>query len=425
MLHSGGFGVPSDMVSHQITLPYSLAQLPVTVPSSLIYDFALERRVLEESERILKEREMAAAALKAKLQQREDERRAEERRKTPGMGSDGEILQPTSSSSSPAPARAEPFHTSNTTSSPHPFDTNALDRNRYGLERSSSPLGAADAAWRGRGSAADEQPRRKPGMDFLEFEQGLPPPDPWHTQDDDDDLRMLKEVMGVPDHRPRPITQSSVSEPPPLQQQNHTTMFPPRSSKINPLPPLSSTHASDDAVLRARTMMANLNVSGPNYDHVPSPPPKPAGLKASGSNPSLQYPILPGINPGDSSRSGHSATPDQAIPARFKEIHSKLSQMGFGREAVDRAIKVHGHDEKKALDFVIAFEEHRSAGFNPEDIEVALSLFNYDTVKERKFLEAYSALGEFGFPKDSMREALLLKNNDRDQALEYLMQHQK
>ncbi|KAI8590789.1 hypothetical protein BDZ88DRAFT_450741 [Geranomyces variabilis] len=407
----------------KVTLPpsfYDLVSNASTERRRGRYDFQVEKGVLEEAERFAQQLAKQAAARQEKLDKLSADRREWEKRQAPGLATDGRIMQPTavtavSTSPLPPAAASEGLAAS---SQPRMATPSSLASDH---SVSPSPSRA--------GSSATSHPRlqeaapvkKKGGLDYLEFEQGLPPPDPWRTEDDDDDLRMLKEVMSAPD--PHPTSTATAERTRATSPTKHT------------LKEAVLGHAGD-AVSRARALVATLAQHVPA---VPSPPSKAADLHTSATvgatsstsrkAASMQYPVLPGIANGGlqsvhqnrSTESPVDIHSSQGFSPTTKETFLKMTQMGFSREAVDRGIKQYGLNEKKILDFAIAFDEHRRSGFSGDDVELAVSLFNHDARKEREFLVAYTALVDFGFPKRRIQEALVLKNNDKEQALEYLV----
>ncbi|TPX59746.1 hypothetical protein SpCBS45565_g07663 [Spizellomyces sp. 'palustris'] len=428
----------------QVSLPYTYLDVGDNTVERLNYDFSLERGVLEEANRIQQERKLMAAAQDVLKRKLEADKLAKQRRQAPGLAVDGEIMQPTSASSSPAALGRTELQLKTPSPIP-PLDALALNSHgrlseQEGNRLAGSVSSLSDSGCSGSNPNVADSARKRPGIDYLEFEQGLPPPDPWRTEDDDDDLRMLKEVMGVPDSRGTPsVAPNENAAARKGNAQQRWSALPTRNARLDTLPGHHSVTSSpeyDDVVGRARALMADLGLGSQLSG--PPPPPKPIGLQtnnpgqlpSSRKRQSLQYPILPGISTGgfDSSTQNQLAPGHDiplGVPLGMRDTFLRITQMGFSREAVERGIINHARDEKKILDFAIAFEEHRQAGFKGEDIQVAIGLYDHDVAKERNFLEAYTALAEFGFPKERIREALVMKNNDRDQALDYLMQERK
>ncbi|KND05196.1 uncharacterized protein SPPG_00856 [Spizellomyces punctatus DAOM BR117] len=427
--------------TNQVSLPYTYLDVEDNTVENFNYDFSLERGVLEEANRIQTERQLMAAAQDVLKRKLEADKLAKQRRQAPGLAVDGEIMQPTSASSSPAALGRTDLKLKTPSPIP-PLDASALNSHgrlseQEGNRLAGSVSSLSDSGRSGSNPSVADSARKHPGIDYLEFEQGLPPPDPWRTEDDDDDLRMLKEVMGVPESRgTSSVAPNGNAAARKGNAQQRWSALPTRNARLDALAGHHSVTSSleyDDVVGRARALMADLGLGSQSSG--PPPPPKPVGLQtnnpgqssSSRKRQSLQYPILPGISTGSSAQNqlalGHDIP--SGVPFDMRDTFLRITQMGFSHEAVERGIINHARDEKKILDFAIAFEEHRHAGFKGDDIQVAIGLYDHDIAKERTFLEAYTALAEFGFPRERIREALVMKNNDRDQALDYLMQERK
>lgn len=112
--------------------------------------------------------------------------------------------------------------------------------------------------------------------------------------------------------------------------------------------------------------------------------------------------------------------------ASWQKLFTSVTSMGFPANAVERAVKHHGTDEKKVVDFAVAFTPLMSTGlFAPEDIDIALLLFESDYERADKFLRGSARLREMGFDKVDVQEAMLHKNNDEMAAAEWLLAGKK
>ncbi|KAJ3057182.1 hypothetical protein HK097_011187 [Rhizophlyctis rosea] len=334
-------------------------------------------------------------------------------------------MQPTQASGSPSAMRKAEV----TTTAPSPIP----------------PLGTAAGSSESGMLGRTQGSKSKPDFNYLEFEHGLAPPDPWDTRADEDDLKALREVMGgpalpprTPEHNRQPVSNSCTPH-----QLTHSASVPvpPRPNTTSPTPQTSHGHGISSALLaRAQTLLPEavtsrvtaVNSYIHNRQHqpaVPPPPPKPAALQpqhTESSTAPMQYPSL--VNSSRSPDSYTNPNPSYGVPGvpsgvdpGLAELYSRFTQMGFSGDAAERALKEHGSNDKKALDFAIAYDELRSKGRNPEAIASAISLFENDAQKQRKFVEAFDSLQEFGFPDAKIQEALVTKACDKEQALEWLM----
>ncbi|TPX59187.1 hypothetical protein PhCBS80983_g02682 [Powellomyces hirtus] len=241
-----------------------------------------------------KELALEAAAEAARLLKAEADKRERDKSQTPALlAADGSIMQP---------IRNPTAH--QTPSLVPPQDAAALDVQNRHPPSASNELAASKSSLtetgRSNSNSAISDGRKRPGIDYLEFEQGLPPPDPWRTQDDDDNLRMLKEVMGVPDPR---VPTGLHGTPAPALAPGHRCSESLKNGIVG-----SSLNHSEDIVSRARALMAPLSLSSHGItSFVPPPPPKLADLAhnvgnaaSSGKHQSLQYPVLPSIGTAES-----------------------------------------------------------------------------------------------------------------------------
>ncbi|KAI8823746.1 uncharacterized protein EV422DRAFT_522195 [Fimicolochytrium jonesii] len=433
------------------------ALVTTLIADTLKYDFALEKSVIDDAARFNTQREAAKAERIARQQQRETERLERERRQAPGLEVGGGIMLPLAyenASSSTGGGKNTPSPIPPPSDGVLGLDGRRLDTpspNPPSSHNPPLPLRHQEAR---SGTGAG-------GIDYLQFEQGLPPPDPWRTQDDDDDLRLLKEVMSAPDPVPaysESATTGDVSTTRPHDLNHSTTTHP-------------HPHI-DDVVSRARALLANLNIHGPyrrannkntttsatyssmsqsptHAPPVPAPPPKPANLNVGGGyggeytrsptglGASREYPVLPGARPAGGGDGGGGGSRVPNIPPHLQETYDKITQMGFSPDATERGIRVHGKDEKRVLDFVITFQELLPT-HHPDDIQDALSaaytptsptspqsktagIPPQDGSRERRFLSAFVALKELGFEREAIRRALVRTGGDRERAVEDLV----
>lgn len=260
-----------------------------------------------------RERLIVVAAQEAK------ERR--EREKSPAIGR--EILRPVSL---PPPSASSLHDNPSKTPSPiPPLDATALDRGSK--SNSSSP----EIPRQNPPNSTGTDKTKRPGINYLEFEQGLPPPDPWHTQDDDDDLRALKEVMGAPetkrtDSKPSQDSPSSQSTAHRANPHHRWSEIPQRVSEnidraraaMAPSNVVDRARAMvpENIVDRARAMVANFHIG--NTQPAGGPPPPPPKLPpASRKHHSTQYPVLPNISPtpqDEYARSRQQPPPTYTLP---------------------------------------------------------------------------------------------------------------
>ncbi|KAJ3001772.1 hypothetical protein HKX48_002716, partial [Thoreauomyces humboldtii] len=300
------------------------------------------KSTVEESQRHAQKRNERIAARQAKVARQVAERREWEKRQAPGLAHDGQIMQPVSIATRGSSV--------GTPSPVPPLDQQQQFAGQGGGSRTASP-GPGSRTSVAPASIAPRQapPRIGTGMDYLEFEQGLPPPDPWRTHDDDDDLRALREVMGG-----APAESSASSSP------TKSTATSPTHHNVHDHPPSSSTSTSptraavsnvasyvsnlaqrptavakevaghaEDVVARARALVATFHHHGAPTGGPPMPP-KPAAAVVSApvasvapaqavnktaKRASMQYPVLPGISDGPPQRRSSIQHADDGVGA--------------------------------------------------------------------------------------------------------------
>ena len=265
---------------------------------TFVFDLAKQRKAVSELDDYVRNQDVLEQHMK-------ERKRTEALKKSPGLSANGEILKPTNASS---------LHE---TDPSIPSKTNAQSN-----------------------------------LNYLEFEHGLSPPDPWESTDKTNDLQLLSEVMGGP-----------------------------------------SFHLSSD--------------------HVAAPP----AYTPFSQDPRLPTPTMPSL----------PIPPRPPIPPRFKTAsehanYTTFVNMGFDSDAVQRAVRFYGQDDKPVLDFVVAFCDYVSKGYPADAVEMAL--IAYHPAKPAMivpFLDAFGAISELGFAAPQIRDALLATSNSRQDAIELLM----
>ncbi|RKO92880.1 hypothetical protein BDK51DRAFT_44886 [Blyttiomyces helicus] len=219
-------------------------------------------------------------------------------------------------------------------------------------------------------------------------------------------------------------TASKPAAPTPAPTLNHSpTAISPPYGRAHPQTPPPDPYALPN--------VSSMRIESPYSSPPPAPlpPPKPAGLvnsQAGGGRPGVAYPSLHGASPaygaqGEADRGVDVGAIPGNVPVQLRGMYTNYVQMGFTGEAVSRGLAVHGSNEKKMLDFVIAFQTYRNEGYSLSTVEAALQAYGDDSVACKRFLESHAALEELGFPPERIAEALVLKKNDRDAALDWLV----
>ncbi|XP_011630625.1 uncharacterized protein LOC105422808 [Pogonomyrmex barbatus] len=127
----------------------------------------------------------------------------------------------------------------------------------------------------------------------------------------------------------------------------------------------------------------------------------------------------------DDSTSNH-AKPSTDLLSSMTEDDRKLvmhlSDMGFPKCRAARAVLELGRvHEKKIVEYLLAVQSLEEVGIPNDYAETALTLAQYDQSKARIYYENLCTLKDLGFPEDKASAALEKCNFDRDKALDLLI----
>ncbi|XP_064620272.1 ubiquitin-associated protein 1-like isoform X2 [Lineus longissimus] len=161
-----------------------------------------------------------------------------------------------------------------------------------------------------------------------------------------------------------------------------------------------------------------------------SPPPRPSNQQTW----NRYSPLPPSTNMrnsvSDTSRGStptSSESPTASLPDPFARLSREeqqftmsITDMGFPRAQVARAVQKLGADGKQVVDHLCQVTRLAENGFSTEDAETSLLLFDNDLEKAQNYLELQSQFQELGFDHEKVREALVMHDNNRDKALDYL-----
>ncbi|KAI9026820.1 hypothetical protein DFJ74DRAFT_519691 [Hyaloraphidium curvatum] len=427
------------------------------------YDFVFERKLLEaiERDRLAEEelRQKSEAARLAKEQSRPGSGQSGgdgagpgsvSREPPPNTRSNGSLTdvdfgmldsvatqfdasptvgRPPSSQDAPIPNGARP------TSSTPTLDPRKLDRPSASSSGARTGSGLEGSLPSPSPTATNQTVQRPPDFNFLEFEQGLAPPDPWDVPQDD--LSAIGEVLGV-NHHPRTAVPPSGRSIPPsarnAQAQNpadagHRTFSSGTGSFQYPTR-VEGGHERPFSYLPSGSPNRPSPLSGSALPPRASPPvpPRPASMSQSPSiGRSPDVPEAPSdLSPAQKVTPGSARYADWHLRGLQQALFSSVVAMGFPADAVARAVRHHSTDEKKVVDFAVAFTPLMGSGlYTAQDIEIALLLFDSDYDRADRFLKGSARLREMGFAQSDVQEALLYKNNDEMAAAEWLLAGKK
>lgn len=105
-----------------------------------------------------------------------------------------------------------------------------------------------------------------------------------------------------------------------------------------------------------------------------------------------------------------------------QKLVQHLSDMGFPLSRAARAIcDLGGEDNKKVVEYLLTIQTLEETGISEEDAEKALALTHYDPNKAKIYYKNLCTLKDLGFPEDQASMALLKCDLDRDRALDFLI----
>jgi len=113
------------------------------------------------------------------------------------------------------------------------------------------------------------------------------------------------------------------------------------------------------------------------------------------------------------------------FPTGTEEFGSSLTQMGYDKIIVAKAIQLFGKDEHKCIDFLSAYSDLLSSnsGASPGEILKALQVCEYSKDETLLFLQKSKRYLEMGFEHSAVRNAIIKYPNEPAFVLESLMTH--
>ncbi|XP_015175119.1 PREDICTED: uncharacterized protein LOC107065701 [Polistes dominula] len=122
------------------------------------------------------------------------------------------------------------------------------------------------------------------------------------------------------------------------------------------------------------------------------------------------------------SNSSNHTNPLSNLKGEDQKLAQHLSDMGFPLSRAARAIcDLGGEDNKKVVEYLLAIQSLEETGMSGEDAEKALTLTHYDPNKAKIYYKNLCTLKDLGFPEDQASMALLKCDIDRDRALDFLI----
>lgn len=116
------------------------------------------------------------------------------------------------------------------------------------------------------------------------------------------------------------------------------------------------------------------------------------------------------------------SSPLSDLSEEDQQLARHLADMGFPLSRAAQGIRyLGGEDNKKVVEYLLAIQSLEEIGISADDAEKALEATQYDSEKAKKYHENLCTLRDLGFPEDEASVALLKCNIDRDRALDLLI----
>ncbi|XP_042905454.1 ubiquitin-associated protein 1 [Parasteatoda tepidariorum] len=104
-----------------------------------------------------------------------------------------------------------------------------------------------------------------------------------------------------------------------------------------------------------------------------------------------------------------------------QEFVDSITEMGFARPQVSRAVKHLGTDEKKVVEHLCQIQALEESGYEGLEAEAALHLHDYNSDEAKQFLDLVSQFQDLGFEKKAVKKALVQNKNDWNKTIDALL----
>ncbi|XP_012527502.2 ubiquitin-associated protein 1 [Monomorium pharaonis] len=135
--------------------------------------------------------------------------------------------------------------------------------------------------------------------------------------------------------------------------------------------------------------------------------------------------IIPRHEDSSTSSSSHTKSPTDLLSGMTEDdlkLVAQLSDMGFPKCRAARAVLELGRaHEKKIVEYLLAVQSLEETGVPSDYAEAALTLAQHDQSKARIYYKNLCTLKDLGFPEAEASAALVKCNFDRDKALDLLI----
>ncbi|GFY53839.1 hypothetical protein TNIN_362121 [Trichonephila inaurata madagascariensis] len=104
-----------------------------------------------------------------------------------------------------------------------------------------------------------------------------------------------------------------------------------------------------------------------------------------------------------------------------KRFVDSITEMGFPKGQVARAVKHLGVDEKKVVEHLCQIQMLEESGYESSEAEAALHLHDYNRQQAKEFLDLVIQFQDLGFEKDAVKKALVQNKNDWNKTIDALL----
>jgi len=219
-------------------------------------------------------------------------------------------------------------------------------------------------------TSSENQPRRT--VDIREFENGMPPPDPWEVP-----RNVNEELQDVLHPPPNPARPASPSRPQP--------------GGFSYAKPTSSQQLGVGAGAGAGAG---------------------ARLPGTGMPPPGGVPMFGGVGGAPA-----NLPPKPVSSLLIPFVARLLNSSGLSKEAIVKGYQHLGEDEKKVLIFAGQYDRLIQCGFDPELVVTAVLVYENNNAEAVEFIQNFAELKTMGFPDERIKEALIKHKNNKTEAL--------
>lgn len=111
----------------------------------------------------------------------------------------------------------------------------------------------------------------------------------------------------------------------------------------------------------------------------------------------------------------------EELDAAAKHFVDCITEMGFPKGQVARAVKHLGADEKKVVELLCHIQALEESGYDSSEAEAALHLHDYNRDQAKEFLDLVNQFQDLGFEKDAVKKALVQNKNDWNKTIDALL----